>query len=103
MPGEKLAHALEERLACQAELKGEIVLEAVEISFDPGHEGQERLHLGGQVENAVHYRVVERLDAEPVAGADEALPGFVPQREGEHAPEMVHALVAPLPVRAEDH
>src|SRR6185295_8195076 len=45
----------------------------------------------------------ERLDAEPVAGADEGLPGLVPQREGEHAPEMVHALVAPLPVRAEDH
>ena len=67
-----------------------------------GRNGSSAFTSEAQIEHAVDRRVVERLDAEPVAGAEERLLALVPEREGEHAAQALDAGVAPLPVRAQD-
>src|SRR5207247_10401718 len=47
-------------------------------------------------------RVVERLDAEAVARAEKTALRLIPDREGEHAAELVDTRRSPLAVRAED-
>ena len=46
--------------------------------------------------------VVERLDAQPVAGDKELLAARVPDGEGEHAAEVLHAVVAVFLVEVDD-
>src|SRR5690606_5830159 len=55
---------------------------------------EQRLDLGGEHEPVARLGVVERLDAEPVAGQEQPAPRPVPQREGEHPPQPVDAAVA---------
>ena len=93
--------ALEERLAGEAELEREVVAQRVEVGLDPGQERQQRLRLGRADERPVDDRVEERLDAEAVARAEEALLGLVPEREREHAAEPVERFRSPAVVRAE--
>ena len=102
-PGEQLLDALEQRLARERELEREVVGEAVEVGLDLRQEGQQRLHLGGEVEDAVDDRVVERLDPEAVARDEERLRLLVPEREREHAAQPLEAALAPLAVGAQDH
>ena len=59
VPRQELADALEERLAGEAELEGEVVLEPLEVGLDRGQEGQQRLRLGGEVEDVADLGVVE--------------------------------------------
>ena len=52
--------------------------------------GDQRLRLGGEGEAAGDLRRVERLDAEGVAGEDEAAGGAVVQGDAVHAAQVVH-------------
>ena len=54
----------------------------------------QRFHLGRDVTRAVHQRVVQRLDAEPVAAGKEHAVALVPQRERELAAKLVHRACA---------
>ena len=64
--------------------------------------GEQRLDLRGEQEIAVVKRVVERLDAELVAGAEQGLAVLVPDREGKHADEMLDAILTPFAPGGED-
>ena len=100
---QQLLDAPEERLAVQHELEGEVVLQALGVGLDRREERQQRLGLGGQEQQAVDLRVVEGLDAEAVARAEERLLLLVPEGEREHAAQLLQAVHAPAPVRAQDH
>jgi hypothetical protein len=52
------------------------------------------------VAGAVHHRVVERLDAEPVAGGKQHAVALVPDRERELAAQLMQALRADVLVGA---
>src|SRR5581483_4929430 len=70
--------------------------------LDSGHEREEGLRLGGDVDELVSDGVVEGLDAEAVACAKEQLPLLVPDHEGEHSSQMVDAALAPAGVGLQD-
>ena len=63
----------------------------------------EGLDLGREAEPLLRDRVVERLDAEPVARAEEASTSPVPDGEREHAVQAFEAALSPLRVRSEQH
>ena len=91
-PGQELVHALEERLAGEAELEGEVVLERVEVGLDRGQEGQQRLRLGG-ADRTRRRRRRSRSGLIPKrsrAQKSSAL-RLVPDREGEHAAQALDA------------
>ena len=92
---QQLVDPLEQGLAAEAELEREVVLERLQVGLDRRQEGQQRLDLGGEVEDAVDDRVVERLDPEAVAGAEERVLLLVPEREREHPAQVRHAVLAP--------
>ena len=98
MAGLQLADALEQGLAGEAELEGEVVLQPLEVGLDRGQHRQQRLRLGGEVEDVVDDRVVEGLDPEAVAGADQLLGGLVPDRVGEHPAQPLAG--SPCPQRS---
>src|SRR5207245_10010899 len=60
----------------------------VESARDVG-ELEEGLELGRKEQSAPNLCVVERLDPDPVAGQEELPAALVPEREGEHAPEVI--------------
>ena len=93
--GQQFAHALEERLAGQAELECEVVLESIEVGADSGQERQQRLGLGREVEDVADLRVVERLDPEPVARAQQLLLDLIPERIRKHPPQAIERAGAP--------
>ena len=64
--------------------------------------GQDRLDLRGEDECLIRQRVVERLDVESVARAEQPTPALVPQRERPHAVEPLDAVDTPLLVGVED-
>ena len=57
---------------------------------------RDRLQLGREDESLRGLGVVQGLDAQPVAGEEQRLPLSVPDREGEHAAEPLHAPLAVL-------
>src|SRR5207247_9912665 len=60
---------------------------------------QETLDLGGErEERSRHSGVVERLDAQPIAGAEQTALRPVPDGEGEHPIEVSEAVPAPTSV-----
>ena len=100
--GQQLADSLEERLAGEAELEGQVVLQPLEVGLDGRKERQQRLRLGREVEDVADLGVVERLDAEAVAHAEQLLLGFVPDGVGEHPAQVAERLRSPAVVRAHD-
>src|SRR5207248_6536979 len=64
--------------------------------------GAEGARLAREDEPPAVEAVVERLDAEAVARAEEAPPRLVPERERPHAVEALDAALAPLAVGGED-
>ena len=63
----------------------------------------ERLELGSEDEPAFRQqRIVQRLDAEPVARQEQRFAVAVPQRESEHSAEPLDAILAPLLPRMDD-
>jgi hypothetical protein len=85
-------------------VEGEECLERVEVHLG----GQlrlahQRLQLGGEGEDARGGRVVERLDAEAVAREHQPAPARVPQRDTEHAAQLVHEARPALLVEVHEH
>ena len=64
---------------------------------------EQRLDLDANRKRAVDDRVVEGLDAEPIAGAKQLLALPIPNGEREHAVEVVQRLGTPMGVRCEQH
>ena len=102
VPRLQLGDLVEKRLALEAELETQVFLERLGIRANALQERQQRLHLRREVEAILLLRVVERLDAEAIAGAEQGLRFLVPEREGEHAAEVLHAIGAPFAVGAQD-
>ena len=98
VPGLQLAHPLEQGLAGEAELEGEVVLEAVGIGLDRRQHRHQRLRLRGEVEDVADDRVVKGLDPEAVPRADQLLAGLVPDRVGEHPAQPLQRVGAPAVV-----
>src|SRR5919198_6597447 len=74
----------------------------VRLEAGPGV-GAERLRLAREDQARSVPRVVEGLDPDPVARAEEPPASRVPERERPHAVEALDAVVAPRLVGAEDH
>ena len=64
--------------------------------------GEERFELGAEYQPIAQRRVVERLDAEPVTDEHEGLSRLVPQRDGEHPPEVMDEVRTVLLVEMND-
>ena len=106
--GGQLEDALEERLVERRELEAQVLLERVLVERAlVGGVLQDALDLGGEDElragRALLHRVVERLDAEEVARAEELAGGAVPDGEREHAAQAVEHALAPGEVAREQH
>ena len=63
---------------------------------------EDRLDLGSEEQPVAGHRPVERLDAEAVAREQQPPPRRVPDREREHAAQVLDARVAPLLVGVDD-
>ncbi len=63
---------------------------------------EQRLDLGSKHDARRQQRVIQRLDAQPIAHEQQAPPRPVPQREREHPAEARHRALAPLFVRVND-
>ena len=100
---QELSHTLEEGLPGEAELEGQIVLQPLQVGLDGGDEGQQRLRLGGEVEDVADLGVVERLDAEAVTHAEQLIGGLVPDGVGEHAAQAVERRGSPAVVGPHHH
>jgi hypothetical protein len=65
--------------------------------------GHQALQLGAEQQPAVlGQRVVQRLHAQAVAGHEKAVAAAVVNHEGEHAAQVVHAILAPVLPGAHD-
>jgi hypothetical protein len=101
--GRELAHVAQRRERSRHVAEGEIAVErdVVDLARDLGVL-QERLHLRCEAEHPVAQRVEHRLLADAIAGDHEQLAARVPQREGEHAVQVAHAVGAVLLVEVDD-
>jgi hypothetical protein len=70
----------------------EMVVERLGIPARRHTGGEERLHLGGEIERATVPGIEQRLDAEPVARSEEQTVALVEQDKGEFAAQTVQAL-----------
>ena len=100
--GSQLEDALEERLGKGAELEAQVLFErfAVELARVV-RMLEDALDLGSEDEAAVLLRVIERLDAEEVAGAEQLARVAVPDGEREHAAQAVEHAFAPCQIARE--
>ena len=81
----------EERLSLEIELEREVVAEPAFVDADVGQKGQQGLDLGGKIDPLAYPGRVQRLDAEAIAGQQQLTFPFVPDGEGKHPAEVVHA------------
>ena len=100
--GKELLHALEQGLLADGELKGQVFGQRAGVGGDLRQKRQQGLGLRGEDEMIADDRVVERLDAEAVAGAEQAPFPFVPDGKGEHAAQVPDAFVAVAVVGGEN-
>jgi hypothetical protein len=102
--GAELTHAREDRARIRDAQQVKKFPERGRV--DLGRElriGKERLHLGGEQEAPTVGDVIERLNANPVARDDEELLAPVPERECEHAVNVVEKSLAPHLIEPQDH
>ena len=102
MAREQAEHAFEEGFVEGGILEREIELQrgGVELLPETGV-GEEALGLGAEEEQVPHDGVIEGLDAEGVAGAEQLLALFVPDDEGEHAAQLFQHAGPPLHIAVE--
>ncbi len=81
----------------------EILLQSLRVDFSP-HFGQQedRLDFGGEGEAICIVQIVQRLDAEMVAGQEQVAAALVPDGKREHAVEPPHALGTKPVIELED-
>ena len=100
----QLEHALEEGLADGRVLEGHVRLERLLVELlDEVRVLQQALDLRGVHERAVHLGIVEGLDAEMIAGAEQFALVPVPDHEGEHASNLLQQFHAPLLIAMQQH
>ena len=100
--GSQLEDALEERFGKGAELEAQVLLECLMVELARVVRMlEDALDLGSEDEAAVLLRVVERLDAEEIAGAEQLARIAVPDGEREHAAQAVEHAFAPCQVAGE--
>ena len=93
MHGRRLGHVLQRQVVLQRGL-----VDAAGVGGDV----QQRLLLAGEERAALVGVGVERLDAEPVARAEQHPLLGVPDQEGEHAAQLAHDLLAEVVVAGDD-
>ena len=103
--GGKLPEPVEERVRLVVHpVQGQEVEHRLEARGDRPPLGEhQRLGLGGEREALPVPLVVEGLDPQAIAGAEELAPAAVPDREREHPVEQREALAPVTPVGGEDH
>ena len=100
----QLEHALEEGLADGRVLEGHVRLERLLVELlDEVRVLQQALDLRSIHERAVHLGIVEGLDAEMIAGAEQFALVPVPDHEGEHASNLLQQFHAPLLIAMQQH
>ena len=101
-PGRELADALEDGARRGDVFEGEESSQrfGVEVARLAGRE--ERLDLRGEEQPPVALRIMEGLDAHPVARQDEAAPLLVPEGDGEHAVQAVNEALGLFLVEVDD-
>jgi hypothetical protein len=104
VPGRQLAHGAQDRLRRRHPLVGEIRGQRVGIELARDRRVDEhRLQLGGEDDLIGEQRVVERLDAQPVARQHQRLRWGVPHREPEHPLQVLEGVPPPHLPRVDDH
>jgi hypothetical protein len=101
--GRKFLDAVDQSPGAGNVVEGEVSVEAVEgkPARDLGMD-EDAFKFGGEQEVSVAMGEVEGLDAEAIAGEDEALGGFCPEADGEHAAEAGETFDIPLQESVED-
>ena len=99
----ELLHAVDDALRRRRRHEREQMAERLPVdrAIDLGQR-ENRLQLGRERDAAVDLRVVERLDAQAIAGQQQPLVPHVPDREREHAAQMVDAPRAVVLVEVDD-
>ena len=104
MRGGQLEHVPVGRAGARDVLEREVLVDRLEVRRhrEVGEGAHERVQLGGEGEAPVGQAAVEeRLLAGPIAREEEPLSPGVPEREGEHARELRHAIGAVLLVEVQ--
>ena len=101
--GRELVHALKHRRAVEAELEGQVLAQPLAAGAGGDQAtGEQGLDLRGGGERVAVPGVVEGLDAQAVARAEDRARAAVPEHKAPHAVEAGHTLAAPLFVGVED-
>ena len=100
--GLELLHRGEDRPRPRDVVVREVVVQGLAIDLPRDAIGEERFELGAEYQPIAQRRVVERLDAEPVTDEHEGLSRLVPQRDGEHSPEVMDEVRTVLLVEMDD-
>ena len=95
MSRHQLADAFEHRVRTRDVTEGQIFGERSPVELW-SHAGilKNRFNLRAEDKCAAVPTIVNRLDAQPVAGAKQKAAAAVPNGKGKHAPQMPHALAA---------
>src|SRR5258705_9851171 len=100
----KQFHAVEERSLPESVLKSKVFGQGERVGRDLEiRERQKRLYLGGERQTVSNSRVVQRLDAEAIAGQQQTMASSVPQRECEHAVKLSQKAWAHLFIQMNDN
>ena len=100
MRGRQFVDALVDRKRRGHVIKRKILPQRLQIQRGlDGRVGQQHFWLGRKQQRVIKDAPVERLFAEPIARDEKPTPRCVPQREREHAVEMLDHLVAVLFVK----
>ena len=104
VPFRQLVDAFEEGLTDRRILEGHIRLQRLGVELlDEIGVAQQALDLRRVHERAVHLRIVEGLDAEMVARAEQLLLVLVPDHESEHATYALQQIHTPLLIAVQQH
>ena len=102
MARQQLLHAAKQRRFANRVLERQVFGQCRRVGFDLRQKRHQRLGFRGKHKQIADCRVVERLDPEPVTGAEQRLAAVVPDCEGEHAAQTVEAVGAVTLVSGEN-
>ena len=104
MCGRQLEDAFEERFGQRAELEAQVLLKCFAVRLARvGWVLKDALDFGREDELAVLLRVIERLDAEEIARAEQLARFAVPNGEREHAAQAIEHTFAPGQIAGQQH
>ena len=102
MARQQLLHPAKQRRFAKRVLERQVFGERRRVGFDLRQKRHQRLRLRGKHKQIADRRIVERLDAEPVARAEQRLAAVVPDCEGEHPAQAIEAVGAVTLVSGEN-